>query len=459
MSDFLIQNIAHGLVGDADGKRFSGAVRVKAGMIAEMGDLAPLPGERVVDATGCVVTPGLVNTHHHLFQSVLKGVPNGLNAALDAWLMQVPYTWWPLLDEETLRVSARIGLAELALTGVTTVSDHHYVFSDRYDYDPVEVLFDEAQKCGLRLVLARGGGTKGRSFGDPTLPPPPIETLDQYLGRIQDSAAKWHDPSDFSMARLAVAPTTPTFNVDAGMLSEIAQTARAGGLRLHSHLSENMAYVDYTLKVHGQRPVPWLEKHGWLGPDVWFAHMVEIDADEVDLLAQTGTAMAHCPQANARLGSGIAPADALHAAGGIVSMAVDGAGANEAADMGLALYSAFALHRATKGVGAAKAETILHWATDGGAHALGFPKIGRLEPGMAADIVLFDLTEPRAFGLHDPAVAPVITGGARVRHSFIGGKPLVVNGCLPSTDLPTLAENARRVTARLITRREAALAA
>lgn len=454
MTSFLITNIAHGLVGNREGSRFCGALRVRDGRIAAIGELAPEEGERIVDASGCVVTPGLVNTHHHLFQSVLKGVPEGLNVALDSWLMHVPYSYWPFLDEEALRVSARIGLAELLLSGTTTVCDHHYVFSDRYDYDPADILFEEADALGIRFVLARGGGTRGRSFDDPSLPPPPTETLDRFLAGIERTANRWHDPSQGSRARVAVAPTTPTFNVEAGELREIAGFARSNGLRLHSHLSENTAYVDYTLAKYGKRPVVWLAEHDWLGPDVWFAHLVECDGDEVRLLAETGTGMAHCPQANARLGSGIAPADGLHARGGNVSLAVDGAGANEAADMGAALYSAFSLHRATKGVGAARAETLINWATEGGAKVLAVENTGLLKPGMAADIALFDISAPRNMGLHDPALAPVLTGAATVKHSFVAGNEIVSGGRLPGLDLAGLADDAVRITSRIIEHRK-----
>lgn len=304
MTGLLIANIRHGLTGRLGrDERFAGALRIRDGLIAEMGTLTPEPGETVLDAAGCVVCPGFINTHHHLFQSVLKAVPAGLDLPLEPWLMAVPFTYWPYLDEAALRVAARIGLAELALSGTTTVADHHYIFSDRHDHDPAEVLFDEAAKLGLRFVLARGGGTRGRAFDDPTLPPPPVETLEHFLAGIERAAARFHDPSDLAMRRVAVAPTTPTFNVDAGELAEIAAAARRLGLRLHSHLSENPGYAAFTLARHGRRPVPWLADKGWLGPDVWFAHLVDLTPDEVALLAETGTAMAHCPQANARLGS------------------------------------------------------------------------------------------------------------------------------------------------------------
>lgn len=450
----LIKNIEHGWTGEASGARVSGAIRIEGAMITEMGDLVPNPDEEVIDARGCVVTPGLVNTHHHLFQSILKGVPAGMDVSLDDWLGLVPYHFWPRIDEETLRISARIGLVELALTGATTVCDHHYIFSDQYDYDPAEVLFEEAAKLGLRFVLARGGMERGRKFDFAGTPPAPTETVKQFLDGIADVTHKWHDPSDEALARVVCAPTTPNFNFAASALKEIAQEGRSLGLRLHAHLSENKAYASHTLSNFGKRPVQWLEDHDWLGGDVWFAHLVDLDADEITLLAETGTAMAHCPQANARLGSGIAPAPALHKQGGTVSLAVDGAAANEAADMGAALYSALLLQRAVGGVTATDVATVMHWATMGGAKALGLPTIGCLAPGMSADIAIFDLSAPRNFGLHDPALAPIITGAAHVRHSFVAGRPVVKNGRIADIDLAHLADDAARVTSKLMRPKE-----
>lgn len=451
MTDFLIKGaigILTGLPGEA--ARASGDIRVTGGVIAELGTLQPLPGERVVDASGAVVTPGLVNAHHHLFQSVLKAVPEGMNAALAAWLRMVPYTYWDRIDEEALRVSATIGLAELALSGATTVADHHYFFSDRYDFDPCDVLFETADHFGIRFLLARGGATKARKFDGNDITPLPTEPFDTMIDRIGATAKRWHDPSPNALRRVAFGPTTPTFSLHQEELKPAAAAARAMGLRIHTHLSENMDYVDHTLGNYDKRPVHWLAEHDWLGPDVWFAHLVECEPDEVAVLAQTGTAMAHCPQANSRLGSGIAPADGLHAAGGIVSLAVDGAAANEAADMASALYHAFQVHRATKGVTATSAETVLQWATSGGAKALGFETIGTIEIGKQADIAIFDLGSPRYFGQHDRVLGPIISGGdARVRHSFVAGNPVVENHVLPWLDMDQLAADAARVVDRI----------
>lgn len=458
LSQLFINNIEYGLTGDAIGTRFTGAIRIRDSLITEIGNLQPNTDEVVVDATGTVVTPGLINTHHHLFQSLLKGVPDGMNESLDTWLQKCPYAFWPYFDEETLSIAARVGLTELVLSGATTVCDHHYLFAPEYNYNPAEVLFKEASKFGVRFLLARGGNTKGRkSFDDPTLPPAFKESLTEFIQSVSVVTNKWHDPSDTAMTRVAMAPTTPLFNVEPLELSEFAEAARSLGIRLHSHLSENQSYVKYTQTHYQERPVPWLAKHSWLGDDVWFAHLVEINDDEIAQLSDTGTAMAHCTQANARLGSGIAPADLLYKRGGTVSIGVDGAGANEAADMGAAMYSAFNTHRATKGVEAVRAEDVLHWATAGGAKALGFKRSGILAPGMVADIALFDISHPRNMGLHDPAIAPMITGAASVKHSFVAGKPLVSDGKIPWLDTEELRYEAHRLTVQLKEKRARAI--
>ncbi|MEM7258371.1 MAG: amidohydrolase family protein, partial [Pseudomonadota bacterium] len=408
MNQLLINNIEYGLTGDAKGTRFSGAIRIRNDLITEVGDLQPTENETVVDAAGTVVTPGLINTHHHLFQSLLKAVPQGMNQDLDTWLQKCPYAYWPYVDEEVLTIAARVGLTELVLSGATTVCDHHYLFAPQYEYDPAEILFTEAAKFGVRFLLARGGNTKGREyFDDPSLPPAFKETLPDFIQSTTDIAGKWHDPSDLAMTRVAIAPTTPIFNLEPNELPVFAEAARSMGLRLHSHLSENHTYVQYTQTHYNERPLAWLAKHGWTGEDVWFAHLVDIDSNEIAQLVDTRTGMAHCTQANARLGSGIAPATTIHADGGIVSIGVDGAGANEAADMGAAMYSAFNTHRAVKGANAVRAEEVMHWATAGGARALGFNRSGIIAPGMVADIALFDISHPRNMGLHDPALAPV----------------------------------------------------
>jgi cytosine/adenosine deaminase-related metal-dependent hydrolase len=362
----------------------------------------------------------------------------------------VPYRYWSKFDEEALAVAARIGLAELLLSGTTTAADHHYLFSDTFRYDPAQVIFDVARSLGLRLVFCRGGATRTRHVDSSQLAATPIESLDRMLQSFEACARRFHDPSPASLTRVALAPTTPTWSLDPGELREVIAAARRIGVRLHSHLSESTDYVDFCLSVHGKRPVHWLAEHDWLGDDVWFAHLVHLDDEEVQVLASTGTGMAHCPQSNCRLGSGVAPADAMARLGGAVSLGVDGAASNEAADMLCEMHSAWHTHRAVKGAGAVTAEDVVHWATAGGARVLGMPQVGTLAPGQQADIAIFDLDEPRHFGMHDPMIAPVTCGGsAKVRHLLIGGRIVVENGVIPGLDLQKLKLDAARVVTRL----------
>jgi 8-oxoguanine deaminase len=247
-----------------------------------------------------------------------------------------------------------------------------------------------------------------------------------------------------------LAPTTPTWSIDPGELKEAIAAARRMKLRLHSHLSESSEYVEFCLSVHGKRPVEWLADHDWLGPDVWFAHLVHLDDNEVKMLASTGTGMAHCPQSNCRLGSGVAPADAMAHLGGAVSLGVDGAASNEAADMISEMHSAWHTHRAVKGADAVTAEDVVHWATAGGARVLGLPQIGTLAPGQQADIAIFNLDQPRYFGMHDPMIAPVTcAGSASIRYLLIGGRIVVENGAIPGLDIQKLKFDAARVVAHL----------
>jgi cytosine/adenosine deaminase-related metal-dependent hydrolase len=451
MTTLLIENatgIFTGLPGAA--MRTSGSIRVRDGVIVAMGALKPEPDERRLDARDCVIYPGLISTHHHLFQSVLKGVRSGINLPLAGWLRAVPYTFRSKFDEEALAVAARVGLAEMLLSGTTTVADHHYLFNDSFRFDPAQVIFDVARSLGIRLVLCRGGATRARHFDSDEIAPMPVESLDRMLQSVEACAQRFHDTSQGGLSQVALAPTTPTWSLDPGELKEVIAAARRMKLRLHSHLSESHEYVDFCLSVHGKRPVHWLADHDWLGPDVWFAHLVHLDADEVGILANTGTGMAHCPQSNCRLGSGIAPADAMARLGGAVSLGVDGAASNESADMISEMHSAWHTHRATKGADAVTAEDVVHWATAGGARVLGLPQIGTLAPGQQADIAIFNLDHPRHFGMHDPMIAPVTcAGSANLRALLIGGRMVVENGAIPGLDIQKLRYDAARVVARM----------
>lgn len=447
MTDIVIRGaigILTGLTGAAE--RTAGDIRITDGRIAAIGTVPAQPGDVVLDAAGCVVTPGLVSTHHHLFQSVLKGMPAGIDSALEAWLRLVPYKHWNRIDEEALRVAAELGMAELLLSGCTTIADHHYLFSKDYGFDVAHILFETAERLGLRLTLARGGSTQGRTFDNDEFVPMPNETLDEMLADVERLVARFHDPAPDSMRRIALAPTTPFWSLAPEEMPIVAQAARAMGVRLHSHLSETRHYVDYSLATFGMRPIEYVASHDWVGEDVWYAHLVHLDENELDILARTGTGMAHCPQSNGRLGSGVAPAERLDAMGGRVSLGVDGAASNEACDMVSEMHTAWMTHRSVKGAASVRCEDVLRWATAGGARVLGLSDVGTLALGQAADIAVFDLAHLRYAGLHDPLIAPVASGGsAHLRHVLVGGRPVVSDGAIPGLDLARLSARAAAV--------------
>jgi len=473
MTSLLIQNanaILTGLNGDA--ARHPGPdIRVVDGRIAAIGRLTAQAGERLLDATDCVIYPAWVNTHHHLFQALLKGEPQGINATLTPWLAATPYRFRAGFDAASFRLAARIGLVELALSGCATVADHNYLYYPGQDYDSSAILFEEAAALGLRFVLCRGGATLTRQLEAELPQALRPESMSAYMADMERLAAQFHDSAPDAMRRVVMAPTTPPYSMRPEELREAAALARKLGLRLHSHLSETVGYQDSTQAMHGLNPVRFCETVDWLGADVWFAHLVKIDPDEIALLGRTRTGIAHCPQSNGRLGSGIAPVRELEAAGVPISIGVDGAASNEAADMISETHSAWLMQRARggeaaiaqcrggageAGADAATVEDVIRWGSAGGAAVLGLPAIGTLAEAQAADIAIYDLScNPRYFGLHDPAIGPVACGGsAHLRSLLIGGREIVRNGAIPDLDMAELAAQARIATKALIARAE-----
>jgi cytosine/adenosine deaminase-related metal-dependent hydrolase len=394
----------------------------------------------------------------------------GLNATLTPWLTATPMRLRPLMNEHDFRLAARIGLVELALSGCGTVSDHNYHYFPNMPFDSSAVLFEEAEKLGLRFVLCRGGGTMARLPGEQLAPASQPETLDGFLGDIQRLAGQFHQSAPDAMRRVVVAPTTPPHSMQPAELRETAALARKLGLRLHSHLSETVDYHDIVHGKHKTKPVHFCESVDWLGPDVWFAHLVKLDHDEIELLGKTHTGIAHCPQSNGRLGSGISPVRQLEAAGVTISIGVDGAASNEAADMLSEVHAAWLMQRARAGqdavalhrggmgeneaAAAATVEDVVRWGTAGGAKVVGLDAVGTLVPGMAADIAVYGLDrDPRYFGLHDPAIGPVASGGAAdLRLLLVGGREIVRDGQIPGLDLRELGAQARRAVKALLDR-------
>lgn len=468
MSDNYLIKGAHSILTGARGdaaRSPASDVRVADGIITEMGtDLLPQPGERVLGARDCVVYPGWVNTHHHLFQSLLKGVPAGINLTLSPWLQAVPFIYRRAYNEERLRLAARIGLVELMLSGCTTVADHHYIYAPGMGYDASAALFEEADRLGVRFMLQRGGGTVTRKLEDDDNTRVPPETLDGMLADVERIAARYHQRGPRARTRVALAPTTATVSVRRGELREMARAARRMDVPLHTHMSETVSFMEHCRAEFGCLPIEFLAEHEWLGPDVSLAHLTHLTDGELQLLAQTGTGMAHCPQSNARLADGVARAPDLHRLGGAVSLGVDGAASNEAADMLSEVHFCWLMHRAhagagtrprPQGAGEAGADTVsveqvVHWASAGGARVLGFDGVGTLAVGQAADLAVYDLDTPRYFGLHDMAIGPVVAAGRpRLKWLLAAGRVLVEDDAIPGLDMAALRAEANADVLRL----------
>lgn len=449
-----------------DARSSASDLRIIGGTIAEMGNgLTPLPGERVLDASDCVVYPGWVNTHHHLFQSLLKGVPSGLNMTLSPWLQAVPFIYRRHFNEERLRLAARIGLVELMLSGCTTVADHHYIYYPGMSYDASAALFEEANRLGLRFMLLRGGATVTRKLeaNDQNYIEP--ETLDDMIAEVERTAGRFHQRGLRPRNRVAMAPTTVTVSLQRNELKHVARAARSMAVPLHTHMSETVSFYEHCREVFGCLPIEYLAENEWLGPDVSLAHLCHLTEKEMRMLGDTRTGMAHCPQSNARLADGVASAPLLDSLGAQVTLGVDGAASNEAADMLSEVHFAWLMHRAHAGAatrprpeGAGEAgadittvEQVIHWASAAGARMLGFDGVGTLAVGQAADLAVYSLDDPRFFGLHDIAAAPVVSGGRpKLKWLLVDGDVVVEDDAIPGFDMAELRAQARADVKRLI---------
>jgi 8-oxoguanine deaminase len=401
-----------------------------------------------IDMSGHAVMPGMVNTHHHMMQSLTRALPTAQNADLFGWLKAL-YPVWANLTPQMARIGATTAMAELILSGCTTSSDHHYLYTDKVKLDDD---IQAAQEIGLRFHAARGGMSIGESAGG--LPPDHIiEREDAILKDTQRLIETFHDASRFSMTRVVVAPCSP-FTVSQSLMRDSAQLARSYGVHLHTHLAENDDDVVYTRERFACTPAEYAEELGWTGHDVWHAHCVKLDSAGIALFAQTGTGIAHCPCSNMRLASGIAPIGAMRKAGIRVGLGVDGSASNDSGHMLGEARQAMLLARLGFGPAAMTARDALELATLGGAKVLGRDDIGALSPGMAADIVAFDT---RAIGFagaqSDPVAGLVFCTPAQVSHSIINGKIIVRDGHLMTLDLPTHLA-AHRKAAVSILRRE-----
>jgi cytosine/adenosine deaminase-related metal-dependent hydrolase len=421
---------------DAGREIAGGDVRIEGGLIAAVGQGLPVDGAETVDVAGCVVTPGLVNTHHHLYQTLTRAVPGGQDALLFGWLRTL-YPIWARMRPADIRAATRLGLAELALSGCTTSSDHLYLFPNG---TRLEDTIEAAGEVGLRFHPTRGSMSIGESRGG--LPP---DALVEEEGAILEDCIRvidaFHDPLPGAMVRVGVAPCSP-FSVSRELMRDAALLARDKGVRLHTHLAENDEDVRYSLATFGCRPGQYAEDLGWTGADVWHAHCVKLDADEIGLFARTLTGVAHCPCSNCRLGSGIAPVRAMRDAGVPVGLGVDGSASNDAGRLIDEARQAMLLQRVALGADAMSAREALWIATRGGASVLGRDDIGQIAPGMRADIAVWDVSGIESAGSWDTA-ALLLAGPRQVRDLYVEGRAVVTAGRLATVDARKVAEDAR----------------
>jgi cytosine/adenosine deaminase-related metal-dependent hydrolase len=437
MGTLLIRNARLLVTMDADRREIAdGAVFVRGNAIEAVGPSAELPAtaDIVIDARDQIVIPGLVNTHHHFYQTLTRVLPAAQDAELFDWL-QVLYPVWARLTPEMAFVSTQTAAAELLLSGCTTSSDHLYLFPNGTRLDDT---LEAAAQVGIRFHAARGAMSVGQSQGG--LPPDSVvEAEDAILRDTERLIARWHDPARHAMQRIVVAPCSP-FSVSQGLMRDAALLARRHGVSLHTHLAENAKDIAYTREKFGCTPAEYAEQLGWVGPDVWHAHCVQLDEAGIALFARTGTGVAHCPGSNMRLASGVAPIRRMLDAGVPVGLAVDGSASNDSGHLLGEARLALLLQRVAnvdRGPGALTAREVLEIATLGGARVLGRDDIGALAPGMAADIVTVPLDDIGMAGaLHDPLAALFFCHVPRVRHSIVNGRVVVRDGELQTLELP-----------------------
>ncbi|MFI6388148.1 8-oxoguanine deaminase [Nonomuraea sp. NPDC050547] len=410
----------------------SGYIRIEGDRITEVGSgaAAPDPGETRVDGTGCLATPGLVNTHHHLYQWASQGLAQ--DATLFEWLV-ASYQVWAAMDAEVVKGAAAAGLGYLALSGCTLSSDHHYVFpKGRGDLFAAEI--EAARELGIRFHPARGSMDRGQSQGG--LPPDVVvEDRDTVLAATSEAIDAYHDPSFSSKLRVAVAPCSP-FSVTAELMTDAAELARAKGVRLHTHLAETLDEDEHCVEAFGVRPVDYMEKLGWLGPDVWFAHTVHLSDADIDKFAATGTGAAHCPSSNGRLGAGIARVSEMLRRGANVGLGVDGNASSELTTLSGEMRQALLFQRAAHGPTALTARQALEMATMGGARNLGRAgELGSLEAGKLADIALWRVDGAFAGAVDDPVCQLVFaTRQPPLARLLVGGESVVENDELKTVD-------------------------
>ncbi len=452
----LIENCRHLATFDDEARELTGCdILIEGPAIKAIGPdlrekLALYPTTPSIDASTCLAIPGLINVHHHMWQVLTRVMPRVQDAELFDWLVE-NYKVWENVDPEAVYLGAQIAQAELLLSGCTTTSDHHYLFPEGQPVELLDEAFRSAADLGIRFHPTRGSMTLGERDGG--LPPMTlVETPDRVLEDYERVIGIHHDVSDYSMSRVALAPCAP-FNATEDLFRETVGVARRHGVLMHTHLAETRDEDTYCLERFGCRPLEYVARLGWEGPDIWFAHCVQLNSSEIDRCAESGMGVAHCPSANARLGSGIAPISEMLRKKVRVGIGVDGSSSNDSGDLLAETRLAFLFQRAAGGASALDARQALGMATRGGAAVLRNDRIGRIAVGAAADIALIDLDrfDLAAGASVDPLAALVFCGVNRsVDYTIVNGRVVVENGRLCRARESALVRGANEVTAALV---------
>lgn len=452
MGTLLVKNADVIITMDGEDKRhFNAGLFVRDNQIVKIGPMDELPSEadEVVDATGLAILPGLINTHHHFYQTLTRAVPGSQDEELFDWLVRL-YPIWGELNDEAIEISTQTAMAELILSGCTTSSDHLYLYPHNATLD---AQVRAAKRIGMRFHVTRGSMSLGRSKGG--LPPDHVvQEEDDILKDCQRVIETYHDPNPFAMVRVALAPCSP-FSITPELMRQSARLARSyKNVMLHTHVAETRDEESFCRKLLGKRPAEFMESVGWVGPDVWWAHSIYVSHDEMKMMAETGTGVAHCPSSNMRLGSGICPVREMLDTGIKVGLGVDGSASNDSSHMLTEARMAMLLQRVLGGAANFSVREALKLATQGSASVLGRTDIGSLAVGKAADFIGVDLKTVSMAGgaIHDPLAALLLCTIERVMVSVINGKKVVEGGKLLTIDLPKLIERHNEIASEMVAR-------
>jgi 8-oxoguanine deaminase len=448
MSSVLLKNISKAVTFDTKDRILENVdILIVDNQIIAIGkDLRTEEGTEKIDCKGCIALPGFVNTHHHLYQTLFRGIREVQEKPLFPWLLGL-YEFWKHITPETVYYGAMVGFSELLRTGCTTTADHHYVFPNKTSDHLIDEQIKAAAKIGIRFHATRGSMSLGKSHGG--LPPDCVVQKEEAI--LLDSERlinKYHDNRKFAMQRIALAPCSP-FSVSKELMVQSRELARKKGVMLHTHLAETLDEEKFCVERYGKRPVELMESLGWIGSDVWFAHVIHLN--EREMKALKGSGAAHCPSSNMKLSSGICPTVDLLKHGVKVGIAVDGSASNDGSNMWEEVRRTYLLNHLKYGTEGLDAYQVLKMATKGGAEVLGRDDIGSLEKGKAADIVLFDMNDIAYSGCHDPLVGLVTCGNTSlVKLTMVNGKVVVREGKLTTIDVNIINQEAHQVASNIV---------